>query len=329
MRHPDMKMLAAVACGLLLPLLPLSASAQTTLTLGGSDAIGTTIDRGNAMFAKLVNERAGGKLKVNFIQGEQLGNDVQVIEQMMKGSVQLYGDVLDWYANWVKDFSVFAWGFTFRDTDHFQQFLESDTFKRMSEELIAKQGVRILASAPTQPRVLFAKKPINTPDDLKDVKMRVPEIKTYLNLWTTLGTRPSRVAWAEVFLGLKTGVIDATEGPISSAYGAKLHTATSHMMRTDHLVSSQHITMNEKAYQALSPDLQKIVTEAAREAVAWGRKEAEKETEELTTKIASEGAKVLKPERGPFADKAIAAVKQMEEDGAWTAGLWQKIRDIK
>ena len=314
MRHPDMKMLAAVACGLLLPLLPFSASAQTTLTLGGSDAIGTTIDRGNAMFAKLVNERAGGKLKVNFIQGEQLGNDVQVIEQMMKGSVQLYGDVLDWYANWVKDFSVFAWGFTFRDNDHFQQFLESDTFKRMSEELIAKQGVRILASAPTQPRVLFAKKPINTPDDLKDVKMRVPEIKTYLNLWTTLGTRPSRVAWAEVFLGLKTGVIDATEGPISSAYGAKLHTATSHMMRTDHLVSSQHITMNEKAYQALSPDLQKIVTEAAREAVAWGRKEAEKETEELTTKIASEGAKVLKPERGPFADKAIAAVKQMEED---------------
>ena len=329
MRHPDMKMLAAVACGLLLPLLPLSASAQTTLTLGGSDAIGTTIDRGNAMFAKLVNERAGGKLKVNFIQGEQLGNDVQVIEQMMKGSVQLYGDVLDWYANWVKDFSVFAWGFTFRDNDHFQQFLESDTFKRMSEELIAKQGVRILASAPTQPRVLFAKKPINTPDDLKDIKMRVPEIKTYLNLWTTLGTKPSRVAWAEVFLGLKTGVIDASEGPISSAYAAKFHNAAPNMMRTDHLVSSQHITMNEKTYQSLSPELQKIVTDAAREAVAWGRKESEKETEELTVKIAAENPKVIRPDRQPFADKAIAAVKQMEQDGAWSSGLWQKIRDIK
>ena len=58
-------------------------------------AIGTTVDRSNAMFTKLVNERAGGKVKVNFIQGEQLGNDVQVIEQMMKGSVHLYGDVLD------------------------------------------------------------------------------------------------------------------------------------------------------------------------------------------------------------------------------------------
>ena len=329
MRHPNLTKLAATACAALLPMLPLPAGAQTTLTFGGSDAIGTTIDRGNAMFTKLVNERAAGKLKINYIQGEQLGNDVQVIEQMMKGSVQVYGDVLDWYANWVKDFSIFAWGFTFRDNDHYQKFLDSDTFAKMAEELRTKQGIRILASVPTQPRVLFAKKPINTPDDLKDIKMRVPEIKTYLNLWTTLGTKPSRVAWAEVFLGLKTGVIDASEGPISSAYAAKFHNAAPNMMRTDHLVSSQHITMNEKTYQSLSPELQKIVTDAAREAVAWGRKESEKETEELTVKIAAENTKVIRPDRQPFADKAIAAVKQMEQDGAWSSGLWQKIRDIK
>ena len=95
-----------------------AAQAQQTLILGGSDAIGSVIDRANAMFTKLVNERAGGKLKINFIQGEQLGSDMQVIEQMMRGSVHVYGDVLDWYANWVKDYRVLAWGFTFRDMDH-------------------------------------------------------------------------------------------------------------------------------------------------------------------------------------------------------------------
>lgn len=319
----------ALACAALAGFLPLAAQAQTTLTLGGSDAIGTTIDRGNALFAKLVNERAGGKVKVNFIQGEQLGNDVQVIEQMMQGSVQLYGDVLDWYANWVKDFAIFAWGFTFRDNDHFQKFLDSPQFAEMSEALRKTQGIRILASAPTQPRVLFAKRPVNSPDDLKDVKMRVPEIKTYLNLWSTLGTKPSRVAWGEVFLGLKTGVIDATEGPISSAYGAKFHEAAPNLMRTDHLVSSQHITINEKAFQSLSPDLQKILVDAAREAVAWARKESEKETEELTARMAAAKVNVIRPDRQPFAEKAIAAVQRMESEGAWTPGLWQKIRDIK
>ncbi|MBL8671924.1 MAG: TRAP transporter substrate-binding protein DctP, partial [Alphaproteobacteria bacterium] len=70
------------------------AAAQTTLTFGGSDAIGSPLDQQNKHFTELVNQRAGGKLKVNFIAGEQLGSDMQVIEQMMQGSVQIYGDVL-------------------------------------------------------------------------------------------------------------------------------------------------------------------------------------------------------------------------------------------
>jgi tripartite ATP-independent transporter DctP family solute receptor len=318
----------ALALGAALVSAP-AAHAQPTLVLGGSDAIGTVIDRTNAMFAKLVNERAAGKVKINFIQGEQLGSDVQVIEQMMKGSVAIYGDVLDWYSNWVKDFSVLAWGFTFRDNDHFQKFLDSPTFATMSEDLRTKQGLRILASAPTQPRVLFAKKAVNSPDDLKDVKMRVPEIKTYLNLWTTLGTKPSRVAWAEVFLGLKTGVIDAAEGPISSAYAQKFHQAAPNVMRTDHLMSSQHITINEKVYQSLPPDVQKIMVEAARESMAWGRKQSEAETDEVVAKMAAEGAKVIKVNQAPFADRAVAAVDAMEKEGAWSSGLYQQIRAIK
>ena len=82
------------------------ASAQTVLTFGGSDAIGSILDRQNLRFTACVNDKAAGKVKVNFIQGEQLGSDVQVIEKTMQGSVQLYGDVLDWYANWVKDYII-------------------------------------------------------------------------------------------------------------------------------------------------------------------------------------------------------------------------------
>ncbi|MCB1815264.1 MAG: C4-dicarboxylate ABC transporter substrate-binding protein, partial [Candidatus Competibacteraceae bacterium] len=114
--------LAGILAGVLFSTL---VNAQTTLTFGGSDAIGSLLDRANKKFTDLVNERAEGKLKINFIQGEQLGNDVQVIEQMMQGSVHLYGDVLGWYANWVKDFAILNWGFTFRDNDHMQTFLES------------------------------------------------------------------------------------------------------------------------------------------------------------------------------------------------------------
>ena len=199
----------------------LTAQAQTTLTFGGSDAIGSILDKQNISFTKCVNDRGANKLKVNFIQGEQLGTDMQVIEQMMQGSVQIYGDVLDWYANWVKDFSILAWGFTFRDADHMQKFIDGPLYAAMAEKLRKEQGLRILAAAPTQPRILFSKKPVSNLADLNGVKMRVPEIKTYLMLWETLGTKPSRLAWGEIYLGLKTGVVEAAEGPISSAYSAK------------------------------------------------------------------------------------------------------------
>ena len=147
-----LKKSATLALAAALTALAAPAQAQPVLTFGGSDAIGSILDRQNLRFTTCVNDKAGAKLKVNFIQGEQLGTDMQVIEQMMQGSVHIYGDVLNWYANWVKDFAILAWGFTFRDNDHYQKFLESDTFGKLAEELRTKHGLRILASAPTQPR---------------------------------------------------------------------------------------------------------------------------------------------------------------------------------
>lgn len=302
------------------------ATAQTTITFGGSDAIGGTFDVQNKMFAKLVNDRAGGKLKVNFIAGEQLGPDMQVIEQMMQNSVQMYGDVLDWYANFVKDFAVFGWGFTFRDTDHVRKFIASPVYAEMVEQLRAKQGIRILASEATQPRALFSRKPVASLADLKDIKMRVPEIKTYLALWETLGTKPARVAWAEVQLALRTGVVEASEGPISSAYAAKFHEVAKYVTRTDHILSTAHVTVNDKFFAGLSPDLQKVLVDAAKESVAATAKQATTDTEETLKKMTAEGATVSKIDTKPINDKAKEAVAKMEAEGLWSPGLWAKIQ---
>jgi TRAP-type transport system periplasmic protein len=242
--------------------------------------------------------------------------------------VQIYGDVLDWYANWVKDFAILAWGFTFRDPDHMQRFIDSDIYAAMAEKLRAEQGIRILAAAPTQPRILFAKKPIKSLQDLSGVKMRVPEIKTYLTLWETLGTRPSRLAWGEVYLGLKTGVVEAAEGPISSAYSAKFHEAAKYVIRTDHLMSSAHITINDKAFQRLPADLQKLLIDAAKEATRWTRQLAQRETEDAVKKMGGEGATVMPIDRAPINAKAREAVAVMEKDGAWSAGLWEKLQKM-
>lgn len=318
---------AALALGIgLLAAMPVKAQ---TLILGGSDSVGSIVDRTNTMFTRLVNERARGRLTVNFIQGEQLGNDVQVIEQMMRGGVHIYGDVLDWYANWVRDLAVLSWGFTFRDFDHQQRFLESPLFAPYAEEMRTRHNVRILATGPSQPRVLFAKRAVATPAELRGLKMRVPDIRAYLLLWQTLGTQPSRLAWAEVFLGLRTGVIDAAEGPTLSAMAARMHQAAPQVMRTDHVISAGQISIHEPTFARLAPDLQQILTEAARESLAWQRRTSEAELEAAYEQMRREGATVHRVDIEPFARAALEGVAQMERDSVWSAGLFQRIQEIR
>lgn len=321
-------MIAALFATGLLALSGAAAEARTTLTFGGSDAVGSLLDRANSRFAELVTERTGGEVTVNFIAGEQLGSDIDVIQQMMQGSVALYGDVLGWYANWVQDFNILNWGFTFNDNDHMQAFLESDLYGALAEQLRQEQGIRILAAAPTQPRVLFAREVVADPAGLEGMKMRVPEIRTYLLLWETLGTQPSRLAWGEIYLGLQTGTIEAFEGPISAVYSAKTFEVAPQVMRTDHLVSTYHITINDEIFQSLSPEHQEILVTTAREVTDWARKQAEAETEEILGKMAAEGATIHPVDPAPFADKARAGVEVMEAEGVWSEGLWQKIREM-
>lgn len=161
------------------------------------------------------------------------------------------------------------------------------------------------------------------------LKMRVPQIRAYLELWTELGTKPTQVPWAEVFLALKTGVVEAAEAPPGGAISKKFHEAAPHISLTRHLISTVCFTINEERYQQLSERDQKWLTESARAAVTWIRKKSENETQKLLDQMVAEGATVHTIDVGPFQKKAIAAVQRLEKEGLWSQGLWVSIQKIK
>jgi tripartite ATP-independent transporter DctP family solute receptor len=332
-----MKRSAALTVSLLslaLALLPATAGLaqpppEFKLRFGGSDPGRGLLDRTTLRFVELSEKKSNGRIKWDYFCCDQLGGDIAQIEQMMADSIQAYGDVLDWWANWVKDFAIVGWGFTFRDKEHYAKFIDSPLYREMADKLRTQNGLRILAAAPTEPRMLWLKKPIAKLEDLKGLKMRVPEIKAYLMVWEALGTKPTRVTWGEVYLAMKTGVVEGAEGPISATYGIKFHEAAPNGYLTDHIISSAHITMNEKTYQRLPPDLRKAVEEAAREAVAFARSEADKLAEETLAKMRAEGAKIGTVDTGPFKERLREAVAKAEAEGLWSKGLWQKIQDLK
>ena len=307
-----------------------AAEAKVKMIFGGSDAVGSLLDRSNKLFCEELQKRSGGEIEVSFYPADQLGGDIEQIQSTMAGTQHIYGDVLVWLANWMTDFNVLGWGFTFRDKAHFSKFLASDLYKNMIADFEKQYKVKILGGVPTQPRILFSKKPVGSIDDMQNVKMRVPEIESYLRLWEAIGTRPTRVTWSEVYMALRQGVIDACEGPVSAAYAAKFHEPARNVTVTRHLMSSYFIMMNGPMYDSLSPELKQKTQEAAKVALDYMEKESDQETEKDLNKMEAEGAKVVRSiDVTPWQKKVQDATAAMEAKGLWKKGLYDKIQNIR
>jgi TRAP-type C4-dicarboxylate transport system substrate-binding protein len=211
-----------------------------------------------------------------------------------------------------------------------QKFLKSVGFKKMTDELEKNANIRILGATATESRTLLAKKPINTLDDLQNIKMRIPEIETYLRFWEALGTRPSRVTFAEVYMGLTQGVIDACEAATVAVYGMKWHEAARNVMLTHHIQSTYGVYINKGHWESLPLELQKIVQTAADEAVAYCSREALIQEQDVIKKMKAEGANVIeKINVKEWQDKVVPAIVAMEEKGMWRKGLYNEIQQIK
>ena len=323
MKHTVIGALTALSTMLVAP-----AFAETKLVVAGSEAVDSLLDRMAVKFAETLEANGGDAFDVNLIRGQSLGNAQQVMEQHQAGSVDVMYSRPDWLTSNVPDFQVMSWGFTFRDRAHMSAFLSSDIFAEMSQKAVDAMGVRVLSAAVDQPRILYTREPVSSVADIQGIKMRVPGIKAYQRLWDTVGTVPTSVAWAEAFLALKTGVVDGAEADASGAYSQKFHVAAPNITLTNHLMSALHISVNEAKWNSLSADEQTVLQAAAVEAVSWASETAKSESQAVLDKMVAEGATVAEIDNAPFAAKAGEAVPAIESEGLWSAGLWQRIRDI-
>lgn len=302
-------------------------SGAIDLIVTAADPVGSLKDRMCQHFIDDVTAQLGDEVSINYIQGEALGNAASVMEQHLTGTVDVFCNELVWFADYVPDLQILGWGFTFRNQDHMAAFFDSELFDPMSERAI-DQGARILSASPTQPRMMFSTMPISSIDDIQNLKMRVPQLRSYLELWNALGTNPTQVAWSEVYLALTTGVVDAAEGPPTDAMGQNFHEAANHITRTDHLFSTVHISMNEETFQELTTEQQAIFEQAAIDATNWGREQAEAEVATMLARAEEEGATVSPIDNAAFQERSRAAVDALEAEGLWRQGLWADIQGL-
>ncbi|MEO0384327.1 MAG: TRAP transporter substrate-binding protein [Pseudomonadota bacterium] len=325
MKHLSSTALATALVALALAL-PTGSAQARDLVVAVADPVGSLKDRMCQRFVDAVQSDIPD-ISLNYVQGEALGSASSVMEQHVSGAVDIFCNELVWFANYVNDMQILGWGFTFREPQHMVDFFNSELFNPLEEQAV-EAGARILAARPTQPRMLFTSSPVESLDDIQNIKMRVPQLRSYLELWTALGTLPTQVSWSEVYLALSTGVVVAAEGPPTDAGKQRFQDAAPYVTRTDHLYSTVHISINEAAWQTLSAEQQETMGALAQDATEWGMELAQAEVQEVLDGFVEDGATISPIDIGPFQERVRDAVGSMEADGLWREGLWSDIQGL-
>ena len=308
-----------------------SAEQQTkTITLATGDAIGSLRNLAGEYFKSEIEKHPELNIKVNHVEGAVLGAANQIMDQVVEGSVQLFGNDIAWIVPYDDDFQPISFGFMYRDVEHMNEYFKSPIFLDLADSVAQTSGMRIIAPVPMASRMFFSVKPLKTADDFKGLKIRAPGLEMFVKSYEAYGANPTTVAWNEIFLALKTKLVEAAHGPVADVIVNKWHLAAPYITKTEDMYAANAWYVNESFWKSLSDAQRKGIQEALDATNAWSFEQSKSSEQELINQMVSEGAKYSSSFAGRevLRKQALEAVKKLEASGKWSAGLVDAIQNI-
>lgn len=284
-----------------------------TVTTGNT----STWYEGAELFAEQVDEKSGGRMTVNIFPNEQLsnGNTVAGLEQLMNGEKELSFNSTIIYASIDPKFGAVNAPFLYTDLDQARTTLEATGIEAY-KEASAEHGVQLLAMGESGFRQLTnSRGPVRTPEDLKALKIRIPGIGLFDDIYKQLGANPTTMTFSEVFTALQQGTIDGQENPIDIIYTSGLNEVQDHLTVWNYVYDPLILGMNKDVYDSMSPEDQAIVDEAAKAAaelqIKNNRDKEDGELEELRSTM--EVIELTEDEAGAFREAMNPVYEQYQD----------------
>lgn len=307
------------------------AAAQTSLRMAfvaPPPVWGPIADR----FARHAAEKTGGQVKIQSFGGGQLGSLPQNYGGLRTGQIDMMladtGTLA--LARGGKDFNALFAPYVFEDFAHFKRFMGSQTFRDMLAPVEKEAGFKYVGyvSDRTPRQLTTSRTKVTKLEDLKGLKVRVPETPVILEVFRAWGASPTPVAAAELYLAMKQGIVDGQDNGFDAIAGAKYYEVQKYAMKIDYIQSALMVLMAADKWAKLPAAEQKAMTEAAVETEKW----ASKMTWEVAAKsidvIKKNGMEVVEPDLAPF-KKAAAEVLAKLDGQMWAKGTIEKIRALK
>jgi tripartite ATP-independent transporter DctP family solute receptor len=259
--------------------------------------------KGSVKFIELVEERSGGRIKVEHYPAGQLGADRDIQEGVQLGTIE--AGLSSSPVALINDyFKLLDAPYLFVSREHITKVLDSELGQKLAKPL-EEVGIKHIGYWENGFRQITNNvRPINKPEDLKGIKLRTPENPVRMTTFKTLGANPVPMSFKEVFGALQQGVIDGQENPLATIYQASLQEVQKYLSLTGHVYSPVHLLMNKDLFDSMPEDLQNILIETGREVAVFTRELGQESDGKLADVIAEAGVEVNQADVKAFVEKA-------------------------
>jgi TRAP-type C4-dicarboxylate transport system substrate-binding protein len=281
-------------------------------------------------FAAAVRELTAERLTLIALRPAQLGSVRSQVDQLREGLIDLFVEEPFYYATFVAGFDVFALPYAFRNEAHRQAFLAGPAFRERFAEPLLREGIRFLNPRWNWYRglewVLASPRPVETPADIRGLRVRTGESALQQRFWECLGARPVMVAWADVMGALRAGEVDLVPTHKSHLYPLGFCRHARFVTRLDDLAPVLAVGMNAARYRILPPGVQSGLLEACdRAGEFFSRHVREAEEANARLNIRRHKAVYLTVDVRPWREAVTRARADLMAEGLLEAEAWEAV----
>jgi len=275
------------------------------LKIAHVNPVGSPTDMAVNKWAELVEKGTDGKVKIEIFPNEQLGIEKAALEGVVLGTIDCSLNDAAYHANLYSPMGVMDFPYTFRDWDHYRKVLNGPILKELGDLVEEKVGIKILGLFLFGRRMVCSNAPFFTPQDAKGLTVRTPTSKLAMENARVVGAEPVSIAYTEAYMGLKQGLADAAENPLTGIYDMKWDEVTKYLILTEHVWNNEILSMSMNTWNSFTPEQQKVIAETAQKAAVY-RLDIQIELEEQRLQdLRKNGMHVIMPSSlQPFRDIA-------------------------
>jgi tripartite ATP-independent transporter DctP family solute receptor len=251
-------------------------------------------------FAELVAERTDGKVIIDIYPADQLGGQADSVEGVMLGTQDMVLTSDGLLSNWVSDMGILNLPFLFENSDQVLEVLNGSPGVKLASQL-DNHGAVILGWWQNGFRhITNSKHEILEPNDLKGIKIRVPEAEISIDVFRNMGASPTPVAFAELYTALQLGTVDAQETPTAHIVTQNLHEVQKYVSRTGHIYMSEPLLINKNLLESMPEEYQNVLISTAKELEVEHAELVNKLEEEEWRELEEKGMIISDVDREPF-----------------------------